>query len=170
MGKWGQPLTFDNHVKCQGLTPVTYKKGFLRQLTERALDLGIQVCLENLSEKAGDLAGVLKEVPRLGITLDVGHGQLLTDENTSFGFIERFPDRIKHMHLHDNHGGDSPNDDLHLPVGSGSIAFEPIFRELAAAGWGGTVTLELRPHEIKKCLPRAKKLLDILHSNRGVSS
>jgi len=53
------------------------------------------------------------------MTLDLGHGELLCEENRSLGFIEKFPERIKHVHLHDNRGGNSPTDDLHLPPGEG---------------------------------------------------
>ncbi|MBW1857069.1 MAG: sugar phosphate isomerase/epimerase, partial [Deltaproteobacteria bacterium] len=52
-------------------------------------------------------------------TLDIGHGQLLREENASFTIIKRYPDRIKHIHLHDNLGGNMPENDLHLPPGKG---------------------------------------------------
>ena len=137
---------------------IVYKIGFLKRLTERAGSGGITVCLENLSENADHLSEVFAAVPALNLTLDLGHAELLSKENTSFGFLEKCPDRIKHIHLHDNHGGTSPDDDLHLPVGEGKIDFHKIFQRLHAVRYEGTMTLELRPDQIESCLGYVKRL------------
>lgn len=131
---------------------IAYKIGFLQRLVEKAQDSGITVCIENLSERPSDLAEAFASVPLLNLTLDLGHAQLLSSENTSFGFVEKFPERIKHIHLHDNFGGSSAGDDLHLPVGEGKIDFEKIFENLVATNYEGTMTLELRPEQIESCL------------------
>ncbi len=138
---------------------LAYKIGFLERLVERAQSSGLTVCIENLSEHPSDLAEVFAAVPLLNLTLDLGHAELLTRENTSLGFIEKFPERIKHIHLHDNFGGSSANDDLHLPVGEGRIDFEKIFAKLHAANYEGTITLELRPAQIQSCLGHVMALL-----------
>lgn len=138
---------------------IAYKIEFLERLIEKAGDSGITICLENLSENATHLADAFEALPSLNLCLDLGHAQLLSEHNTSGGFIDRFPERIKHIHVHDNRGGDSPNDDLHLPLGDGIVDFGEIFKKLKAIGYCGTITLELRPHEIKKCLGYAKKLV-----------
>ena len=138
---------------------IDYKTGLLKRIIERACDLGITVCLENLSESATHLAGIFETLPLLNLTLDMGHAELLSGENTSLGFILRHPEKIKHIHLHDNLGGNSPDDDLHLPVGDGTIDFEKIFRDLHSIRYHGTITLELQPEEIRKCLGYVKQLL-----------
>ncbi|MBL7205340.1 MAG: sugar phosphate isomerase/epimerase [Desulfobacteraceae bacterium] len=137
---------------------ISYKIGLLERVLTRAEDLGIVICLENLSETATHLAGVFNALPLLQLTLDIGHAQLLSEENTSFGFMARFPERIKHIHIHDNLGGDSPKDDLHLPVGEGIIDFGKIVKELNVIGYNGTISLELKPWKIKKCLGYVKQL------------
>ncbi len=139
---------------------IVYKIGFLKKLTERASGSGITVCLENLSENAIHLAEVFAAVPPLNLTLDLGHAELLSDVNTSFGFLENCPDRIKHIHLHDNRGGTSSDDDLHLPVGEGEIDFQKIFQTLHAVHYKGTMTLELRPDQIESCLGYVMRLVD----------
>jgi sugar phosphate isomerase/epimerase len=139
---------------------ILYKTGFLERLTERASGSGITVCLENLSESALHLAEVFAAVPLLNLTLDLGHAELLSEENTSFGFLENYYERIKHIHLHDNRGGASPRDDLHLPVGEGKVDFGRIFQKLHALGYEGTITLELRPAQIKSCLGYVRSLAD----------
>jgi sugar phosphate isomerase/epimerase len=75
--------------------------------------------------------------------------------------MRTYPERIKHIHLHDNRGGSSHNDDLHLPVGDGVIDFENIFKMLKSINYKGTITLELQPDEIKKCLEYVKRLLTV---------
>lgn len=137
---------------------ISYKIGLLERMITRAEDLGITICLENLSETSTHLARVFNALPLLQLTLDIGHAQLLSEENTSFGFMTRYPERIKHIHLHDNRGGDSPEDDLHLPVGEGIIDFEKIVKELNVIGYNGTISLELKPWEIKKCLGYVKQI------------
>lgn len=103
--------------------------------------------LENLSEPWTDLDPAFTRVVDLGLTLDVGHAQLLTRCNTAPELIERFHSRLRHLHLHDNHGGWRPADDLHLPPGRGVVPYPLIFRTLRQYGYEGTATLELAPDE-----------------------
>jgi len=138
---------------------IAYKVGFLKRLLKTADDSGITVCIENLSENATHLSGIFETLPPLNLTLDLGHAQLLTAQNTSLGFMQRFPERIRHIHLHDNLGGDSSADDLHLPMGKGAVDFDGIFRKLNQIGYDGTMTLELKPAEIKESLGTVKQLI-----------
>jgi sugar phosphate isomerase/epimerase len=78
------------------------------------------------------------------MTLDVGHAELLTDTNTSLGFIEDHPDRIHHVHLHDNHGGTNSKSDLHLSIGEGSIDIFRILQKLLASGYEGIMSFEVQ--------------------------
>jgi sugar phosphate isomerase/epimerase len=138
---------------------IDFKIGLLRKIVDKATEKNIIVCLENLSEDWEDLDAVFRELPLLHLTLDVGHAQLLRKETTAFGLIAAYPDRIKHIHIHDNLGGNSPKDDLHLPPGEGIVDFRGIFDALRGIGYTGTATFELRPQEIKSCLPFIKKFL-----------
>ena len=138
---------------------LTHKIDMLRRITERADCFGIKICLENMSERVEDLSTVFKKIPMLNMTLDLGHAQLLSAENTSYGFMDQFPERIQHIHIHDNHGGNSPADDLHLPVGQGSIDFLSLFHHLDRISYEGTMTLELKPFEIMECIDYVKELI-----------
>ncbi|MFO7599560.1 MAG: sugar phosphate isomerase/epimerase [Candidatus Desulfacyla sp.] len=138
---------------------IAYKVGFLKRLLNRADASGITLCIENLSENATHLSGIFEALPSLNLTLDLGHAQLLTAQNTSFDFIGRFPEKIQHIHLHDNLGGTSVKDDLHLPVGKGVIDFDGIFRNLSLIGYDRTMTMELRPGEIRENLEAIKQRL-----------
>jgi sugar phosphate isomerase/epimerase len=138
---------------------ITFKVELLNRIIEKAADRGITICIENLSESVSHMDLPFKELPLLNLTLDLGHAQLLTKENRSYEFIENYPQRIKHIHLHDNRGGDSYRDDLHLPPGKGTIDFKRIFKELRRIGYDRTVTLELKIHEIESCMRYVKRLL-----------
>ena len=141
---------------------LSFKIGLLRRIVEEASKARIVIGIENLSEEAQDMAKALEVIPELMVTLDLGHAELLCQENRSTGFIEQFPDRIQHIHLHDNRGGNSPKDDLHLPPGEGVIDFRSIFEALARIHYNRTVTLELKPREIKKCLAYVSELVSCL--------
>jgi len=140
-------------------TVLDFKIELLKKIIDKAREKKIIICLENLSENWHDLKVVFDNLPLLNLTLDVGHGQLLREENTSFNFIKRYPERIMHIHLHDNLGGNTPEDDLHLTPGRGIVDFKNIFKALSNIGYRGTATLELKPFEIKSCLGFVKKLL-----------
>jgi sugar phosphate isomerase/epimerase len=54
--------------------------------------------------------------------------------------LEAFGPRLRHVHLHDNKGGSA---DLHLPLGAGTLDAARYVRCLKAAGYDGTITLEV---------------------------
>jgi len=135
------------------------KGEILKSIVDKADEYQVTVCIENLSEEATDLEPVFREIPSLMMTLDLGHGELLCEKNRSLGFIERHPDRIKHVHIHDNRGGSSHTDDLHLPPGEGVIDFKTLFAALRRIHYDRTVTLELKPQEIRKCLGHVLELV-----------
>jgi sugar phosphate isomerase/epimerase len=124
------------------------KIAMIGEMVTSAGSQGVALCLENLSEPCGSFIPAFNQVPDLGMTLDIGHGQLLTEENTSFGFIEHCFGRIRHIHVHDNHGGKSYKDDQHLPLGQGIVDYPLIFSRLKEKGYHSTVTIELKPFEM----------------------
>jgi sugar phosphate isomerase/epimerase len=142
------------------------KLDILEEMLVLAREKEIPFCLENLSERASDFEPAFRLFPDLGMTLDIGHGELLSPENTAYRFIDSFLDRIRHVHIHDNRGGDSPHDDLHLPLGEGSINFEPILSALCKSGYDRTITLEVPPSLF---VQQRKKLRAMLSraQNRG---
>jgi len=108
-----------------------------------AKSLGCKVLIENLDEYAftvSDFEELFAEIPELGFTLDIGHANIGKLENNSIEYLRRFRKRLNHVHLSDNLGGYG---DLHLPLGAGMIDFAKIMREIKAAGYDETVTLEV---------------------------
>jgi len=146
---------------------IHYKVGFLKRVVQVANRSHININIENLSESHRDFLPVFDAIPELGMTLDLGHAQLLTSRNRAFGFIAHCPERIRHIHLHDNNGGASAEDDLHLPIGQGKVDFLSIFASLKTINYNGTMTLELRPEQIRACLNKVVELLVSACSSEG---
>jgi len=106
-------------------------------------ELGVGVMIENLPNgfnSARQLGELLDPVPELGLHLDVGHANLLTERNTADDILSQYGDRLRHVHLHDNKGGSA---DLHLPLGTGTLDWVHYVRSLQKCGYDGTITLEV---------------------------
>lgn len=115
----------------------------LDRLRKKAVEYGITLCLENTEESVNVLKKIFERKSGLKFCLDVGHANLFS--NNPMDFIRAFSDRMKHIHISDNRGGDSEEDDLHIPPGDGTINFQCIFSELKAVNYNKTLTLELHP-------------------------
>jgi len=130
----------------------------LATVSNWAGELGVELNLENLSESWLDLSQALETIPDLGLTLDVGHANILQAENYAPAIIDHLFQRIRHLHLHDNNGGLSPKDDLHLMPGEGSVPFAAIFSKLKKAGYSGSATLEVKPGQMVEARQRIEQL------------
>jgi sugar phosphate isomerase/epimerase len=131
------------------------KVALLARWTERARQAGVTFCIENLSEHAAHFVPAFAQIPDLCMTLDLGHGEILAPAreadpesrvNASFELIQAYAlreNRIRHVHLHDNRGGDRSRDDLHLPLGEGCVDFQGILHALRDAGYDGTFSFEI---------------------------
>ncbi|MEA2475819.1 MAG: hypothetical protein QOC87_18, partial [Actinomycetota bacterium] len=85
--------------------------------------------------------------PEARFHLDVGHANLRLgkhEKNRAKSLLDAFGDRLVHVHLSDNRGGEQ---DLHLPLGAGTIDWKQVARQLQEAGYDGTVTLEVFSRE-----------------------
>ena len=104
---------------------IDQKIELLCSMANHAAAQGVQLCVENLSEQASDFAPAFAAIETLGMTLDIGHGELLSEKNTAYDFLAQYPEKIYHMHVHDNQGGSSQADDLHLLPGQGKLISGP---------------------------------------------
>ncbi|MBW1712615.1 MAG: sugar phosphate isomerase/epimerase [Deltaproteobacteria bacterium] len=150
-------LWFDRRYVDQ--TTLQGKMALLKEMVEYGQAKKMGVFLENLSEEVEDLILPFFEVRQVGLTLDIGHGQLMRHQNTCFSIIDRIPERIKHVHVHDNQGGRSPRDDLHLPVGQGVVPIKEIVSGLVMSGYDGTMTLEVPAESLTESLEKVKEMV-----------
>lgn len=141
IGLYTQHLWLD--ARFVGAEVLAGKVDLLETWLDCAGRAGVDLCIENLSEHADHFAPAFERLPGLCLTLDLGHGQILSPCNAAFGLIARFPDRVRHVHLHDNRGGDTVRDDLHLPIGQGCVDFSSILGALRAIGYDAGLCLEV---------------------------
>ncbi len=115
----------------------------LRELTDVARACGIGLMIENLPGRfntVAQLAPLMDALPELGFHLDIGHANLLVETNSADELIAKFGPRLRHVHLHDNKGG---TQDLHAPLGTGSVNLAHHLRSLKESGYDSTITLEV---------------------------
>ena len=118
----------------------------LEAIMNKADQLGVPLCLENMFPQSSSLVNpedffeVFERFPQLRMTLDTGHAHIEDQGGTKIlAFVERFPDRIYHVHANDNLG----KEDNHLPIGAGTIEFPNVIKALKAIGYDETITLEV---------------------------
>ena len=130
----------------------------LESLTVAAAPRGIQVMVENVPTMFGRvdvLKRLFDRVPSLGFHLDVGHANLGVPRNTTPELLDAFANRLVHVHVSDNKGGDW---DLHLPLGAGLIDWTAMVKELKRVGYDGTITLEVFSDDPEYLYYSARKL------------
>lgn len=115
----------------------------LRELLPHAKKCGVGMMIENLPgdyNSAPQLGELLDAMPELGLHLDVGHANLQVPHNTTEEILAAYGNRLRHVHLHDNKGGQA---DLHLPLGTGTVDLWRSIQALQACRYDGTITLEV---------------------------
>lgn len=118
-------------------------------LADDAAAAGVRLMVENMGRSFAtveELRPLFDAAPRAGFHLDVGHahlGRRPREPNRTAALVEAFGDRLAHVHVHDNLG----LDDLHLPLGAGSIEWPEVARALRSSGYDGTLTIEIFSRE-----------------------
>jgi sugar phosphate isomerase/epimerase len=136
------------------------KREILSAMAKEASKKEVVLCLETLSERNEDLRPLFTGCPELCLTLDIGHMQLLSERNRSFDILRRWPERVRHVHAHDNRGGNGVEDDLHLPIGEGVIDFSSIFRALIDTGYRESVTLEVPSDHLDLSVQKLRQIVN----------
>ena len=124
--------------------------GFLTKICEKADEMNVDVCLENLPMlrfSVGSVRRVISMVDvvghkRLKICLDTGHCNIF-EVKQSKAIREIGKDRLKVMHVHDNHGAS----DEHLFPFDGNIDWTDFAEGLKEIGYDGVLSLETGSHD-----------------------
>lgn len=115
----------------------------LQELLPDVKKCGVGLMIENLPgdyNSAEQLGELLDPMPELMLHLDIGHANLQVPHNTTGEILRAYGKRLRHVHLHDNKGGQA---DLHLPLGAGNLNLQETVCQLRDCGYDGTVTLEV---------------------------
>lgn len=133
----------------------------IAELAQDAAGFGITVMVENLDRMFSgveDLKPIFDAVPDVDFHLDAGHANLrlgLGEPNRTKSLLDAFGDRLAHVHLSDNRGG---AEDLHLPLGAGTVDWRFVLRALKERDYDGTITLEVFSRE-REYLRMSRQLL-----------
>ena len=126
-----------------------------RQAADMAQDLGVRrlvihggfvpqdmtIALENVMEPQPRLlAEIARQVddPRQGLCLDIGHANTFVSQVPPVEWVAPMAPWLRHVHLHNNAG----HDDLHDPLGRGSIPMEQVLDTILELCPAATFTLE----------------------------
>jgi len=137
----------------------------LKRIEAMAKPLGIQILVENMDRffnTPEQIQETLTRMPDLGFHLDVGHANLNVERNRTEEFLEAFRDRLVHVHVSDNFG---KNEDLHLPLGAGTVPWKKIIPRLKRSGYDGTITLEVFSPDRRYLLFSREKLRELWEEN-----
>lgn len=126
---------------------------------DAAKESGVTLAVETLGFYYTEMMLVCNQFPDLKINLDIGHGQLLSIRNRALDHIDNHCSNIEMVNVHDNNACEAFTEvlnnkkmkdftqeelremaivcDKHLPIGDGSIEFEPIFSALKERHYDG---------------------------------
>jgi sugar phosphate isomerase/epimerase len=124
-------------------TVVTALYESIQRLHKYGVQRGLTVCAENLKGPFVDVSDAPELMARTdaSLCLDTGHSFVSgTDGTQQATLFREYGNRIDHVHLNDTRLDD---DDEHLPVGLGQVAFEPLVTAMVETNWEGTCTHEV---------------------------
>lgn len=115
----------------------------VRRLLKYAGEYGVSVMIENvpdpfpfLMKSVEDFKKFFDEVEfEVSMVLDIAHSYII---GQTLEFIERFSDRIWHIHVSDNLG----EMDEHLQIGKGSIDWKKTMAAISASQFKGWIVVE----------------------------
>ena len=127
-------------------------------LLKAARNHDVGIAIENLPEPFPFLMKSVEDFSRfydefddeLGIVLDVGHAHINQQVQD---FINRFPQKIVHVHVSDNDG----TRDAHLGIGCGTINWEAVAEAFKKVNYGEVIMLESVEH-VKESLQKLHRL------------
>ncbi|MEM2281763.1 MAG: sugar phosphate isomerase/epimerase [Candidatus Bathyarchaeia archaeon] len=137
----------------------TQNRETAKALYRIAENYGVEIAIENVPEPYPFLMKSVehfkkfyKEIDEnIGLALDVGHANLNGQIEL---FLKTFPDKIVHIHAHDNCG----REDEHLGVGHGTVDWRKFAEVLRQTGYNKTVVVESVEH-VQESVERLKALL-----------
>lgn len=134
---------------------VKFQTASIQSILEYAKPAGIKILFESLNtihDHAGNIDSILALNEGLFFHADIGHLNIFGRDPVEY--LRRYQDKLMHVHLHDNDGVD----DLHLPLGAGTIDWNHLLTALKSF-YDGPITLEIFSEDKEYVLYSKKKLL-----------
>jgi sugar phosphate isomerase/epimerase len=130
-----------------------------RLLFKFASGYGVEAAIENVPEPYPFIMKSVEDFKRfysevnedIGLVLDIGHANINQQIES---FLTTFPDKIVHMHAHDNYG----KSDQHLGIGYGNVDWNNVAKLLRRISYNKIVTIESIEH-VKESMHKLKQLL-----------
>lgn len=107
----------------------------------RSVPRNVTIALENVMEPSPELLVRIADGvddPRLGLCLDVGHANTRVSKVPPLAWVEAMQPFLRHVHLHNN----AADEDLHDPLGQGSIPMRRVLDAVLTRCPDATLTLE----------------------------
>ncbi len=121
-----------------------------------AEEYGVKVGVENIMgpfvlKSVADFERFYAELDdKIGLVLDTGHANLSGEVD---GFLKAFPDKLVHVHAHDNYG----QNDQHLGIGHGNINWKSFAELFSKTSFAGIVIVESVEH-LDESMEKLKQL------------
>lgn len=130
-----------------------------KRLVDYADSMGVNAMIENVPEpfpfvmkSVEDFNRFYNEIDKkTSMVLDVAHAHIRDEE---IEFINKFGDKIAHVHVSDNYG----DKDSHLKIGEGSVNWEKVMEALKESPFDGWVTIESH-QDLHECIEILESLL-----------
>jgi len=104
------------------------------------VSVGIEAIAGHLFHSAQDYAQLASDLPGIPFKINFDPSQIIVQGANPFEMIDRFADRIAHVHMKD--GAGLFPDFSFPPLGEGEIDFPALVVQLQAAGYDGALSVE----------------------------
>lgn len=132
----GEVILLTDVYKSEYLSRVSE---FIKMCEDEIADSGVVIAIENVDSNAFTSSQLLAldlfmMSDAFALTFDVGHDHCLS--HVDGAVYEKYPEKLKHMHLHDARGKSA-----HLPLGSAEVDVASMLRKLK---FGDTCLVEVK--------------------------
>jgi len=106
----------------------------------RKIEVGIEAIAGHLFHCAQDYARLISDLPGVPFKVNFDPSQIIVQGANPFDIVDRFADRIAHVHMKDGSG--LFPDFAFPPLGEGDINFRALVGRLQGAGYDGALSVE----------------------------
>jgi sugar phosphate isomerase/epimerase len=102
--------------------------------------VGIEAIAGHLFHSADDYGRLASDLPGVAFMVNFDPSQIVVQGDSPYEIVDRFADRIAHVHMKDGSG--RYPDFAFPPLGQGSIDFDKLVAQLRGCGYAGALSVE----------------------------